>query len=163
MLRQLPQELRNEQPGWLIEDHYIAGTRLRLRRMSLLDGGETLYKVGQKYRAPSQSAAERTMTNMYLNEVEYEKLSHLAANSLVKKRYRYIHDEHQYAVDVFEGPLWGLILAEVECETLQEYQLLQTPSFALREVTSEPFFGGGNLAGLTREAFLQEAQKWLAA
>lgn len=32
--------------GWGITDRYIIDTRLRLRRMEPLDGGETVFKLG---------------------------------------------------------------------------------------------------------------------
>lgn len=139
--------------GWRIVDRYIVGTRLRLRHMEALDGSVVGYKLGQKYGADGQSAAERTMTNFYLNEAEYATLAALEARTLAKVRYRYVYEGREYGIDVFEGPLRGLTLAETECESVAACRALQIPPFALRDVTEEPFFTGGHLATLTRERF----------
>lgn len=159
LLRQLPPDLLES--GWQIHDRYITGTRLRLRRMAPLGGGDVLYKFGQKYRAPDQSAVETTMTNMYLNVAEYERLSQLDAAELTKTRYHCLHDGRRYGIDVFENPLQGLLLAEIECQTMADVAQLPLPSFAVRDVTGEPFFTGGNLMTLTREAFRVQLRRWL--
>jgi CYTH domain-containing protein len=119
--------------------------------MAPLGGGEPLHKLGQKYRAPDQSTPETTMTNIYLDRAEYERLTLLNASELTKKRYRYQHEGRQYSIDVFEEALQGLILAEIECQTMDDYQQLQLPSFADVEVTEDPFFTGGNLVTLSQK------------
>jgi CYTH domain-containing protein len=118
-----------------------------------MESGTIVFKFGQKYRASSQSGVETTMTNMYLDEKEYDCLSKLEAREIVKRRYRYVDGGLEYGIDVFEGELKGLILAEIECETEQECERLQIPSFSVREVTHDLFFTGGFLAALTREDF----------
>ena len=153
LLRELPSDLAGQENSWLIVDRYIVDTRLRLRRMIEMESGEIVFKFGQKYRASSQSGVETTMTTMYLDEEEYDCLSKLEAREIVKKRYRYVSDGLEYGIDVFEGKLKGLILAEIECETEQDCERLQTPSFSLREVTEDIFFTGGFLSKLTREEF----------
>ena len=161
LLRELPADLEEQGNCWHITDRYIADTRLRLRRMEMAQGGEIVFKFGQKYRGPSQSRGETTMTNMYLNDEEYHCLSKLDAREIIKKRYKYVYGGLEYGIDVFEGELDGLILAELECETAQEFERLQMPSFALREVTDDLFFTGGYLATLTREEFETGLAKWL--
>ena len=161
LLRELPADLTEQVNGWLIVDRYIVDTRLRLRRMIDMKSGQIVFKFGQKYRAPSQGEAETTLTNMYLDEQEYECLSKLEAREVVKRRYRYVNGGLEYGLDVFEGELSGLILAEIECETKQECERLQTPAFALREVTGDIFFTGGFLAKLTRAEFEADIAKRL--
>jgi CYTH domain-containing protein len=153
LLHELPAAVEGQEAAWLITDRYITGTQLRLRRMVAIPGGATVFKLGQKYRAPGQGWGETTMTNLYLGEHEYDRLSQLDAQELVKRRHRVTLEGRDYSIDVFEGKLAGLILAETECETVQAFQELQTPSFAWKDVTADPFFTGGNLAALTREAF----------
>jgi len=140
LLRELPSDLAGPANGWLIVDRYIVDTRLRLRRMIELESGQIVFKFGQKYRAPWQGGAETTLTNMYLDEQEYDCLSKLEAREVVKRRYRYVNSGLEYGIDVFEGELSGLILAEIECETEQECERLPMPSFALKEVTDDLFF-----------------------
>ena len=90
---------------------------------------------------------------MYLNEAEYHSFSQLPGTEIIKKRYEYRQQGQLYSIDVFEGPLQGLILAEMEAETAAELAAQAIPSFALKEVTADPFFSGGALAGLTEEEF----------
>jgi hypothetical protein len=87
----------------------------------------------------TESRAETTLTNIYLNDKEYHCLSKLDAREIIKKRHKYVYGGLEYGIDVFEGELEGLILAEVECEKEQEFERLQIPSFALREVTDDLF------------------------
>ena len=123
--------------------------------------GETVFKFGQKYRGPSQTPGETTLTNLYLNEEEYECLRQLGGREINKRRYQHEHGGLVYGIDVFEGTLAGLILSEIECETEPEFERLETPSFAVMEVTGELFFTGGYLAGLTREQFEVGLAKWM--
>ena len=153
LLRELPAGLKGQAYSWHITDRYITDTRLRLRRMKAPGRGPILLKFGQKYRDRSQSPAETTMTNLYLNDEEYQCLSALEAREIIKRRYRYVHDELTYGIDVFEGKLAGLILAEIECETADQLAQLSIPPFACQEVTDDLFFTGGHLVALTREEF----------
>jgi CYTH domain-containing protein len=56
------------------------------------------------------------------------------------------YDDRDYTLDVFEGCHEGLILAEVEFETDGEMQAHAPPPFAVRDVSSESRFTGGELA-----------------
>jgi CYTH domain-containing protein len=142
--------------GWQIVDHYFVGTRLRLRKMISLAEGETIYKLGQKYLANPELTTTLTMTNMYLDETEYNVLVALGGNILEKTRYRYPYENRVYSIDVFGERHEGLVLAEIEAETENEMVALEPPAFALREVTDSAFFRGGYLAQLSAEVFRGE-------
>jgi hypothetical protein len=129
-------------PAWRIEDLYVEGGRLRLRAMAPLGGGEPVYKLCKKYS--SDDPASGPIVNIYLSAEEYLRLADLPGHRLVKRR----HKLEPFAVDVFEGPLEGLILCEAEAETAQAARALATPPWPTREVTDDPFFTGANLAGL---------------
>lgn len=158
LLAQLPNNITT---GWQITDRYLIGTRLRLRRMSQPSTGKVLYKFGQKYQAEEQPATHTTITNIYLNETEYQTLSQLPAHELNKLRYALHANNRRYSVDQFQGALAGLILAETECETEADVASLTLPAFALKEVTTEPFFKGGHLVTLPRENFIAQLTRWL--
>ena len=143
LLRELPADLVGQVPTWLITDRYLIGTRLRLRRMMAPNSGVIVLKFGQKYRAPSQSAAETTITNMYLNDAEYYCLSQVEAKVIVKKRHTYVFDGLEYRVDCFEDKLAGLVLAEIECETTQEFERCSR-----RYIFLGRRFGGRNATGV---------------
>jgi CYTH domain-containing protein len=150
--------LLEQDAGASIIDHYLDNTRLRLRRMRLASG-EQVSKFTQKYQAADQDATETTITNLYLSEAEYRLLAQLGGKKLVKTRYRYAFQGREYGVDVFEGELAGLVLAETECASREEVQRLSKPDFALEDVTTDPFFKGGNLVNLTNQELRTELDR----
>lgn len=130
--------------GTVIEDRYVTGTRLRLRRAEGTSG--VLHKLAQKVRpAEGGGGPERVkITNLYLSEDEAAVLRQLPAAVLRKHRWPVRHDGRAYAVDEHLGRLAGLVLAET---TLDEAEpRLPLPPFALREVTDDERFSGGWLA-----------------
>jgi len=124
----------------LIEDRYLPGTALRLRRVTAPDGS-VVHKLGKKY--PGTSLSSRPMTNIYLSTAEYEALAALSAVSLVKRRYEV---GEGFAIDVFEGALAGLVLAEVSAEDDAVLAAIVAPGWSVAEVTDEPAYAGGTLA-----------------
>jgi CYTH domain-containing protein len=154
LLRELPAGLTVRSPHVRITDHYIPRTRLRLRRMVDSRGGAVTRKLAQKFHADGSGPLETTITNLYLDEPEYEALRALGGREITKDRYAYPWRGRMYHIDVFHGPLEGLILAEIECETKEEMSSLPPPDFAAADVTAEEQFTGGNLATLTSDGLL---------
>jgi CYTH domain-containing protein len=132
----------DEQAGRLITDRYIIGTRLRLRRAEPLGEGETEYKLGQKEVPAPPDYWRMTITTIYLSADEYAVFSVLPAQKLRKRRYLL----GPYSLDVFEGPLARLILAEVTFESEAELRAHPTPDFAVRDVSEDVRYTGGALA-----------------
>ena len=155
LLKKFPDDLLDTTNGWLITDRYFPNTRLRLRHMKSISGKENIYKLTQKYRAESQNAYETTITNVYLTEAEYNFLEPLEAKIIKKKRYPYSAQNHNFSIDVFEGRHQGLILAEMEFERQSELGEFALALFALKDVTDDLFFTGGNLVTMTDEEFRQ--------
>ena len=153
LLRFLPADLNEHDPHWRITDHYIVQTRLRLRRMVHSVTHQVICKLGQKYPGDGQDMSQCIMTNLYLAEEEYQQLTSLPARQLIKRRYTYRHQARQYAIDIFAGHLDGLLLAEIECESLVEMSNLPAPAFAIQDVTADPFFVGGALAAIEQDVF----------
>jgi CYTH domain-containing protein len=57
-----------------------------------------------------------------------------------------------FSVDIFEGKLSGLVLAETTFDTAEEVVLpLDLPAGVGREVSNDPRFTGGTLAGLSAD------------
>jgi hypothetical protein len=83
----LPEAVSDEN-GWDVVDRYLPDTRLRLRRMEPLRGGETIYKLGKKEVSAPPDFSRMTITTIYLSPSEYEQLAALPANMLHKRRYR---------------------------------------------------------------------------
>ena len=123
-----------------IEDLYIDGGRLRLRKITMPGGAEPEFKLAKKY-APDNPLIG-PMTNLYLNAEEYAVLSVLPGAKLAKRR----HKVGAFVVDVFEGGLKGLVLAECEASNRMAAMAFDIPKWCVREVTNELEYTGWRLA-----------------
>jgi hypothetical protein len=149
-----------------IIDRYLTGTRLRLRRVDWADsgsrpsrpgqdgGGQSEFKLTQKLPAGRPGHVRGLITNTYLSEAEYELLASLPAHLLTKTRFTMA----PLAVDIFEPPLHGLILAEAEFSDDEAALSFPVPSVAVAEVTDDVRFAGGSLAVACRD----DLATWLA-
>ncbi|MFE0462271.1 hypothetical protein ACFW1A_23765 [Kitasatospora sp. NPDC058965] len=137
----------------VITDRYVTGTRLRLRRVEL-DGGGCELKFTQKVPASGAGAIQGLITNTYLSQAEYDVLAVLPAEVLTKTRFSL----PPLGVDVFDGRLAGLVLAEAEFGTDEEAASFAPPADAVAEVTDDSRFTGGSLVRATRG----ELVGWLA-
>ncbi|MCB0035813.1 MAG: hypothetical protein KDE51_17400 [Anaerolineales bacterium] len=142
-----------------IVDCYIPDTRMRLRRIETPDGRVLAYKMTQKFVCEGQPSHQSMITNIYLEPHEYETFNCLAGRQLIKRRYPYWYEGVQYVIDLFSGPLRGLVLAEVERASDNDLLRLTPPPFAIGEVTDDPFFTGGRLVQLSAADF----RVWLVA
>lgn len=130
-----------------IEDRYIVGTRLRLRSMTDSASGARELKFCKKYEGDDPVSG--SVTNLYLSDAEHQALAALPARVISKRRYRMDHDGRSFGVDVFEGELAGLVLCEAEADSREAVTALAFPPWAVREVTADRFFTGGNLAAVS--------------
>jgi len=136
-----------------ISDRYIEGTTLRLRQQSGNDG-QTVFKLTQKLGGKADGARQGLITSMYLTNVEFSVLAKLPAKVLTKIR----HSVPPFGIDVFDGVLSGLVLAEAEFNSAAEVAALVLPPFIGHEVTDDPRFTGGHLVTASRP----ELENWLA-
>jgi CYTH domain-containing protein len=130
----------------LIEDRYLSWGRLRLRCITHFDGHAPEYKLCKKYG--SDDPYSEPITNLYLTEAEHAALTALPACPLRKRRHTVRWGERAFSVDVFEGPLAGLVTCEAEAESPEAIRALAFPPWAAREVTADPRFDGAHLATL---------------
>jgi CYTH domain-containing protein len=128
-----------------IVDRYLDGTSLRLREQHE-DGGRVIFKFTQKAPARASGARQGLITTMYLSESEFHLLARLPARTLSKTR----HSVPPFGIDVFEGALEGLVLAEAEFDSADAAGTLAFPAFALREVSDDDRFTGGQLVRASR-------------
>ena len=128
-----------------ITDLYIAGTRLRLRRMA--QGDTVVRKLAQKVRPDGAGPSLVKLTNLYLSEEEYAVLAVLGGRWLTKIRWRWWDAGRHLAVDEFGGPLTGLVLAETELGP--DEPRIEAPALAVAEVTDDDRFSGGALSATT--------------
>lgn len=127
-----------------IEDRYIDGTRMRLRRMSRPDLNEIKWKLTKKYEC--EEACARPIVSTYLTEREYELFRQLPAQTLAKRRYHLPFEGCWWSLDVFEGPLEALELIECEADDRASLAALVPPPWAGREITDMDKWQGGALA-----------------
>ena len=152
LVERLPDGIAHDR-GWLIVDRYIENTHLRLRRAEPLAGGETIFKLGQKQVPSPPDYWRTTITTIYLSRDEYELLAVLPARELRKRRHALEDGGRTYSVDVFDGHLAGLVLAEVQLGTSGEIdEPWPLPPWVSREVSDDVRFTGGALARLTPNA-----------
>jgi CYTH domain-containing protein len=122
-----------------IEDRYVAGTRLRLRKITSSDS-EPVFKLGKKYG--KFTPLSEPMTNLYLTEAEYEVLSQLSGATVAKRRYAVGGG----ALDIYVSPNAGFAVFEVEFESEAVAAEYTPPSFTHAEVTGETEYSGASLA-----------------
>lgn len=126
-----------------IEDRYLSGTRVRLRRaVTVSDDAatSTVYKLTQKI--PRADGSPGLITTFYLDVSEYETFSRLPGHCLDKTRV----SVPPLGIDCFSGPLAGLYLAEAEFDTQADMDAFVPPGFVVADVTSDVRFTGGQLA-----------------
>lgn len=147
LIKTLPSELNLEQDYCRICDRYFPNTFLRLREITTPTGQLIQQKFARK-EAVGDSNRHAYITNLYLTSHEYNLLATLNGLELHKRRYRYPYLEHVVGIDVFEGQLAGLVLAEVEFTADNAMAKFQPPGFCTVEVTDDPFFRGGQRQAL---------------
>ncbi|GAA0616491.1 hypothetical protein GCM10009422_09620 [Brevundimonas kwangchunensis] len=127
----------------MFEDLYIAGTQLRLREALPTDGGPPMRRLGRK---ADVSASIRLLTSIYLSPGEFSLLSSLPGKRLRKMRHSLGRvNGADLFIDVFEGELSGLIMAEAEFDDIESMNAYPMPDFACLEVTEDIRYTGGRL------------------
>jgi CYTH domain-containing protein len=142
LLAQVPEGLG---VGRVIDDRYVDGTTLRLRRVH--NRAEVVHKLTQKVRLDGGDPSVVSITNIYLTESEYDVLAALPGQTLSKVRREWSPDGRAWVVDEFLGRWHGLVLAELERSG--DDVVPELP--AGLDVTSDDRFSGGVLAGATDE------------
>ena len=134
-----------------IRDLYVEGSRLRLREARAEGGGAAILRLSKKADlAPDR----RLITTLYLTPGEYALFANLPGRVLRKTRHYYAARGATLSVDRFEGALEGLFLAEAEFGDDAAMGAFAQPPFAIREVTEDPRYTGGELvrAGIPDDA-----------
>ena len=150
LLRDLPEGMTRADPHLQITDNYMTGSRLRLRKVREPRSNKWTVKFTQKFAPNPEDLSRTIITNTYLNALEAEVLSTVFdTNEIRKNRYPFEFEGRKFAVDMFLGDLFGLVLAEVSFETDAELDQFTKPPFALADVTRDDMFTGGRLCQMT--------------
>lgn len=125
-ISKLPEDLETY-PYHYIEQGYLStGPVVRIRRQD-----DTYYLT---YKGTGMMV--RTEYNLPLTRESYEHMKPKADGIIItKKRYNIPFDRHIIELDVFEGALAGLIIAEVEFATTEEAEQFCPPDWFEKDVT----------------------------
>jgi hypothetical protein len=131
-----------------INDLYIHGTRIRLRSTLETSSEGRTERTFFKFDPEGARAGpwSRTDHPMYLTADEHAVLEQLPGALLRKTRLSI----PPLGVDLFEGELHGLVVAEAEFSDDSEMARFVPPPTAVAEVTDAPRFTGGRLVSMTR-------------
>ena len=136
------------------EDKYLRHSRLRLRVLTDSDSERRVIKLNKKFA--SNSPYFRTVSRILLSSEEYQLLFSLEGDCLTKVRYYCNHLGRVFSIDVFRGELDGLIICEIETDSLEDLMSVQPPPYVTKEITNDSFFEGGNLCRTRREDLLRK-------
>jgi CYTH domain-containing protein len=149
LLQDLPEGLTRADHHLQITDNYITGTRLRIRKVRDPRTNKWVVKFTQKFALDPKDFSRTIITNTYLNAFEADTLAMFEANEIRKNRYYFDFEGREFAIDMFLGDLFGLVLAEVNFESDEDLDGYKPPPFAVAEVTNIEMFTGGRLSQLT--------------
>jgi CYTH domain-containing protein len=144
LIENLPEPLTRASAHLQLFDNYIENTRLRLRAIRVPETKEWTCILQQ--RSPVRDG-EIKIAEIYLNDEEYAVFERFEGREIRKNRYFHEFDEKQIAFDVFIGSLWGLNMAKVDFDSVEEMNGYDPPRFMIFEVTNDPFFADENLVG----------------
>jgi CYTH domain-containing protein len=133
----------------LVEERYIVGTGLSLRR-TLTPGASTVghgpvLTLGQRVRTGAGRSERITLVDQ-LSADQYAALARLPADVLVWRQYAVKLSSRRCALDVFSGELKGLVVAEATFASPEEARCFRQPVFAVAEVTDDDRFSEWSLA-----------------
>jgi CYTH domain-containing protein len=145
LLEDLPEPLTRASPHLQLFDNYIKNTRMRLRYVRDPQTKEWTRILEQRFPADKDDLRIWQAAEIRLNHDEYQAFERFEGREIRKNRYFYKANDKNLEIDVFIGGLWGLHLAKVYFETVEEMQKFEKPDIAVAEVTNNDFFTGENL------------------
>lgn len=137
---ELPDGAELESEGTEIRQAYVAidhPVSVRVRKK----GSD--YTIGIK----SGRGLERGEVEVDVGAAEFEELWDTAqGRTIEKRRYEIPVGDHTAELDVFAGPLEGLVLVEVEFDDRDQAERFEPPLWFGRDVTDEPGWSNAELA-----------------
>jgi CYTH domain-containing protein len=141
----LPAPLTRASSHVQLFDDYIANTRMRIRSIRVPETGEWTRILQQRFAVESDGWLIHKIAEIHLDDAEHAQFEIFEGNEIRKNRYFHEFDGRLFEFDVYLGPLWGLNRARVEFERVEDLAAFAPPSFAVLEVTTDPFFFDENL------------------
>src|SRR3989338_7355934 len=144
LAKELPKGFKNA-PSKEILDIYLPSSGkhpdLRIRK----SGNKC--EITKKQPVSEGDSSRQLETTIPLTKEEYAELSQLKGKRVQKTRYYYKENNVNYEIDIFQDKLGGLVLVDVEFNSLENKSSFVAPDWCLVEVTQEEFIAGGVLAG----------------
>ena len=83
----------------------------------------------------------------YISEEEYNHLlTKKEGNTITKTRYQVYEGKNILEIDIFKGELEGLAYMEIEFDSEEKAKAFETPSWVIKDVTSDIRYKNGHLA-----------------
>lgn len=135
LLKKLPEPLTRASEHLQILENFIEKTRLCLRKIRTPRIKENTYLLEQKFPVNEDDFSVWNLSQIYLNEAEYQAFEQLKGREIRFNRYLLVYQDKQIEIDVFlNQEMSGSILARISFETFAEMQDFETPVFAVEEV-----------------------------
>jgi CYTH domain-containing protein len=163
LIEDLPEPLTRASGHIQIFDNYVENTSLRLRSIRVPETKAWTRILQQRHSSPDGDARFWKVAEIYLSETEYTLFEQFEGREIRKNRYFHEYGGKMFAFDVFLGRLWGLNMAKIEFESHEDAARFEPPSFAVFEVTTDPFFEGENLVAKRFDDVRDEVAKVGAA
>ncbi len=136
LAKYLPKELMNCNSKEII-DIYIPKSSvhptLRIRK----NGSE--YEITKKEPVKGNDSSHQREQTIILTESEFRELAQIDGKRVSKIRYCYNYNGRTAEIDVFQGPLKGLVVVDFEFKEIGEKDSFEMPDFCLADVTQEKF------------------------
>ena len=145
LIETLPEPLTRASRHLQLFDNYITGTRMRIRTIRDPETRKWTWLLQQRLTAEAAGLMYLKIGEICLNEAEHTVFEPFEGNEIRKNRYFHEFDGREFAFDVYLGPLWGLNIASVEFADAVSFENFETPSFAVFDITNDPFFLGETL------------------
>ncbi len=160
MLEALPEPLTRARSHIQIFDNYIADTRIRLRSIRDPQTRSWTRILQQRFPIAENDLTVLKIAEIYLNDTEYNRFKFLEGAEIRKNRYFHEFDLKIIAFDVYMGELWGLNIAKIEFENIDNLQKFEPPRFLFLEVTNNVFFSGEQLVSKKLTEVQEEVAKY---
>ena len=148
LAKYLPQGLMDCKSKEII-DIYIPKSSIHPTLRIRKNGSE--YEITKKEPVKGNDSSHQREQTIILTESEFMELAQLNGKRVSKIRYCYDHNSRTAEIDVFQGPLKGLVLVDFEFEEIGEKDYFEMPDFCLADVTQEKFIAGGMICGKSYE------------
>jgi CYTH domain-containing protein len=144
LIEKLPEPLTPASSHLQLFDNYIADTRLRLRKIRDPYTKTWMWTLQQHIRPEGEHRISK-VSEIHLNEPEYEIFAQFEGQEIRKNRYFHEFDQVSFTFDVYLGRLFGLCTARVDLDSVESMEAYVPPPFAIFDVSGDEFFDGEQL------------------